>query len=112
MAGWPAGQGRLQSQGGLPRDFLLCLPSVAFTSFYFLEVIGERSGRKGDGKEETPKQSKTLCPNKALKHSNNLALNEGSGVRGQLTSTFSTTCFPKEQTLVEQVTVIFSELSY
>ena len=32
--------------------------------------------------------------------------------RGQLTSTFSTTCFPKEQTLVEQVTVIFSELSY
>lgn len=31
---------------------------------------------------------------------------------GQLTSTFSTTCFPKEHTLVEQVTVMFSELSY
>lgn len=29
-----------------------------------------------------------------------------------LTSTFSTTCLPKEQTLVEQVMVMFSELSY
>lgn len=28
------------------------------------------------------------------------------------TSTFSTTCFPNEQTLVEQVIVMFSELSY
>lgn len=28
-----------------------------------------------------------------------------------LTSTFSTTCFPKEQTFVEQVMVMFSELS-
>lgn len=29
-----------------------------------------------------------------------------------LTSTFSTTCFPKEQTLVETVMVMFSELLY
>lgn len=28
------------------------------------------------------------------------------------TSTFSTTCFPKEQTFVEQVIVMFSLLSY
>jgi len=30
----------------------------------------------------------------------------------QLTSTFSTTCLPKEQTLVEHEMVMFSELSY
>lgn len=29
-----------------------------------------------------------------------------------LTSTFSTTCLPKEQTLVDEVIIMFSELSY
>lgn len=30
----------------------------------------------------------------------------------RLTSTFSTTCLPKEQTLVDEVMIMFSELSY
>lgn len=67
---------------------------------------------KAEEKEKTLKKKKPLCPSLDLKEGDRPPRMKVPAYRGQLTSTFSTTCFPKEQTLVEQVTVIFSELSY
>lgn len=52
-------------------DFLLAFFQLLSNHFAFLEVIGEKCGRKEDGKEEETKtnkqKSKILCPNKGLK---------------------------------------------
>ena len=62
--------------------------------------------------KKTLKKKKPLCPSLDLKEGDRPPQMKVPSYKGQITSTFSTTCFPKEQTLVEQVTVIFSELSY
>lgn len=89
-----------------------CLLPLASDHFVFLEVTGERGERKGEGEEETPKKVKLSTPMKAGRKAAVGPCMKIPVDRCPLTSTFSTTCFPKEHTLVEQVTVIFSELSY